>query len=74
MRSCDDPVPKNGGNHCIGEAIEKRSCVFQSCGLGKTPGLQCFLQIRCINTELHFQPNVSDDLSSHFGAEETGLI
>ena len=34
VRSCDDPVPKNGGNHCIGDTIEKTSCVFQSCGLG----------------------------------------
>ena len=34
MRTCDDPVPRNGGKNCTGEKMEEKSCVFQSCGLG----------------------------------------
>jgi hypothetical protein len=43
VRSCDDPMPKYGGKHCIGEKAEKKSCVFQSCGLGKTAVLGGYL-------------------------------
>jgi hypothetical protein len=34
VRTCDDPVPRNGGKNCTEEKMEEKSCVFQSCGLG----------------------------------------
>ncbi|XP_028417057.1 zinc metalloproteinase nas-14-like [Dendronephthya gigantea] len=33
-RTCDDPVPRNGGKNCVGDGKEENPCVFQSCGLG----------------------------------------
>lgn len=32
IRSCTDPPPKNGGQPCVGEALQSQSCNLQPCG------------------------------------------
>lgn len=31
FRSCDNPLPKNGGKYCEGKRIQYRSCNTETC-------------------------------------------
>lgn len=32
-RECNSPLPQNGGDYCIGERVEDRSCATNECSL-----------------------------------------
>ena len=34
-RSCDNPVPENGGLSCIGDREESQSCIQKPCPISK---------------------------------------
>ncbi|XP_029999503.1 complement component C7 isoform X3 [Sphaeramia orbicularis] len=43
-RSCSNPAPQNGGQHCVGEATETSDCEDQQLEFLKTMEPQCFDQ------------------------------
>lgn len=43
-RSCSNPAPQNGGQHCVGEAMETSDCEDQQMEYLKTMEPQCFDQ------------------------------
>ena len=34
VRSCTNPVPRNGGKHCSGSTVDARSCTEAPCPIG----------------------------------------
>lgn len=42
-RECNNPLPQNGGNYCIGARVKYRSCGTQDC----PPGSQDFREEQC---------------------------
>lgn len=43
VRKCDNPVPRNGGNYCLGKRIKYKSCNTKSC----PPGTEDFRAKQC---------------------------
>lgn len=56
FRSCDNPLPRNGGKYCEGKRIQYRSCNTETCP--DTNGKSCLLAPKCGSHTCSFHAGV----------------
>lgn len=57
FRSCDNPLPKNGGKYCEGKRIQYRSCNTETCP--DTNGKNCIFLQDIISLLINFSASLT---------------